>query len=152
MGYKKHEFAGISDELVLYCQTLFHPENIIKMATGIVHSGSSEHSAPHLHTAPSQAPPSFKSHDVTTQLFYYKDPGDGSKPPPNIVGKVDTYERPSESLTHTVKDIRGNESQYALDTHGFQIHVQESQEKDFLDDEQIKAVYYPEVDQLLKDV
>ena len=26
-----------------------------------------------------------KKHDVETKMYYYKDPGDGSAPPPNIV-------------------------------------------------------------------
>ena len=27
-----------------------------------------------------------EKHDVATQLFYYKDPGDGSAPPPTYIG------------------------------------------------------------------
>jgi hypothetical protein len=27
-----------------------------------------------------------KTHDVTTTLYYYKDPGDGSEPQPSYVG------------------------------------------------------------------
>ena len=44
-------------------------------------------------------------------------------------------------------DIR----QYTLDSHGFQIYPHTATEKDFVDDEQIKAGYYPETEQLLKD-
>lgn len=40
---------------------------------------------------------------------------------------------------------------YTLDSHGFQIYTHESKEKDFLDDDKIKAEYYPETEQLLKD-
>ena len=50
-----------------------------------------------------------------------------------------------------VKDITGEESKYTLDSHGFQIYHHTSKEKDFLDDDKIKAEYYPEIDQLLKD-
>jgi len=50
-----------------------------------------------------------------------------------------------------VRDIRGEQDNYTLDKNGFQIFIQESVEKDFLDDEQIKAQYYPETEQLLKD-
>src|SRR5271170_666774 len=91
-------------------------------------------------------------HHVTTTLNYYKDPGDGSVPPPSYVGKPETYERPVEKLDVTVHDIRGREKLFTLDQNGFQIHVHKSLERDFLDDEQIKAVYYPETETLLKDV
>ena len=40
---------------------------------------------------------------------------------------------------------------YTLDSHGFQIYPHTSKEKDFVDDEKIKAEYYPETEQLLKD-
>ncbi len=51
-----------------------------------------------------------------------------------------------------VTDISGNEKQYTLDSHGFQVVEHESKEKKFLDDDQIKRDYYPETEQLLKDV
>lgn len=92
-----------------------------------------------------------KPHHVDTTLNYYKDPGDGSEPHPSYVGKPETYERPTEQLEVRVNDIRGNEKSYTLDRNGFQIYEHESKEKAFLDDEQIKAVYYPETEQLLKD-
>ena len=44
-----------------------------------------------------------------------------------------------------------NIRQYTLDSHGFQIYPHAATEKDFVDDEQIKAGYYPETEQLLKD-
>jgi hypothetical protein len=90
-------------------------------------------------------------HHVSTKLNYYKDPGDGSEPHPSYVGKPETYERPTEQLDVVVNDIRGDEKSYTLDKTGFEIYQHESKEKDFLDDEQIKAVYYPETEQLLKD-
>ena len=93
-----------------------------------------------------------EKHNVKTSLNYYKDPGDGSLPPPSYVGKPETYERPTQPLDVTVQDIRGDEDKYTLDNQGFQIHKHTSVEKDFLDDDQIKAQYYPEVEQLLKDV
>ena len=98
----------------------------------------------------SSAPQQGKHH-VQTKLNYYKDPGDGSPPAPSYVGKPETYERPTEQLDVTVHDIRGEEQNYNLDKNGFQIHRHTSVEKDFLDDDQIKAQYYPEIEQLLKD-
>ena len=96
--------------------------------------------------------PAPKPHDVKTTLNYYRDPGDGSEPQPTFVGKPETYERPTEQLEVTVHDIRGEEGKYTLDSTGFQIHRHVSAEKDFLEDEKIRKVYYAETEQLLKDV
>jgi hypothetical protein len=65
--------------------------------------------------------------------------------------KPETYDRPAITQEVVVKDITGEESKYTLDSHGFQIYYHESKEKDFVDDDKIKAEYYPEVEQLLKD-
>ncbi|EXJ64198.1 hypothetical protein A1O7_00534 [Cladophialophora yegresii CBS 114405] len=92
-----------------------------------------------------------EKHHVRTSLNYYKDPGDGSAPQPSYIGKPETYERPVEPLEVTVTDIRGEEKNYNLDKNGFEIYRHTSVEKDFVDDDQIKAQYYPEVEQLLKD-
>ncbi|RWA05167.1 hypothetical protein EKO27_g9931 [Xylaria grammica] len=54
--------------------------------------------------------------------------------------------------TVKVTNIAGREAEFTLDKQGFQIHRHVAQEKDFTDDEHIKAVYYPETEQLLKDV
>ncbi|KAI1422107.1 hypothetical protein F5Y12DRAFT_764559 [Xylaria sp. FL1777] len=53
----------------------------------------------------------------------------------------------------TIEDVRGRESEFNLDRDAFQIikDVPESKEKDFTDDESIKANYYPEVEKLLLD-
>ncbi|KAI1128593.1 hypothetical protein F5Y10DRAFT_277291 [Nemania abortiva] len=77
-------------------------------------------------------------HDVTTILNYFED-----NKPSFLSGS--TY----ETMIH---DIRGNESQYTLDTKGFQIVKHSSKEKDFFDEEQIKRIYYPETEELLKKI
>ena len=51
-----------------------------------------------------------------------------------------------------VNDISGREAEYTLDSHGFQVVQRASKEKKFVDDDQIKRDYYPETEQLLKDV
>lgn len=91
-----------------------------------------------------------KGRDVTTSFNYYKDPGDGSPPEPSYIGRPETYERPAETQTHVVHDIRGQEDKYTLDTKGFQIYRHVSQETAFADDEQIKRQYYPEIEDILK--
>lgn len=98
-----------------------------------------------------------EARDVVAEFNYYKDPGDGSPPAPSYfekpesyVGKPETYERPVETRTMVVHDIRGEEDRYTLDTTGFEIYKHVSQETAFEDDEEIKKVYYPEVEELLK--
>ena len=91
-----------------------------------------------------------EARDVVAEFNYYKDPGDGSPPAPSYVGKPETYERPAETGTMVVHDIRGEEDRYTLDTTGFEIYKHVSQETAFEDDEEIKKIYYPEVEELLK--
>lgn len=92
-----------------------------------------------------------KKHDVQTTLNYYKENADGSPPEPQYVNRPETYERPVHALAVTVHDIGGEVDKYTLDKNGFQIFSHQSAEKDFVDDEKIKAEYYPETEQLLKD-
>lgn len=87
---------------------------------------------------------------MVAEFNYYKDPGDGSPPAPSYVGKPETYERPSETRSMVVHDIRGEEDKYTLDKTGFQIYKHVSQETAFQDDEEIKRIYYPEVEDILK--
>lgn len=91
-----------------------------------------------------------KGRDVTATFHYYKDSADGSPPAPNYVNQLSSYYREPLSQQQVVHDIRGREHQYTLDTTGFQIFKHQSIEKDFTDDEQIKKVYYPETEELLK--
>ncbi|KAH6683503.1 hypothetical protein F5X68DRAFT_22275 [Plectosphaerella plurivora] len=91
---------------------------------------------------------------VETELNYYRDPGDGSAPTPVIVGsnKV-TNERPTVPLAVTVTDMTGNEDQYRLDTHGFQlVRHQTSCDASFADEDAIRTNYYAEMEQLYRDV
>jgi hypothetical protein len=96
-------------------------------------------------------PVSEKPHHVQTTLNYFKENEDGSPPEPSYVGRPETYDRPVYPQSATIHDISGHELDYKLDSHGFQLYYHESQEKDFLDDEKIKTVYYAETEQLLKD-
>ncbi|GIK01906.1 hypothetical protein Aspvir_005947 [Aspergillus viridinutans] len=90
-------------------------------------------------------------HHVQTTLNFLKENEDGSPPAPSYVGKPETYYRPSVTLPVTVHDVSGHELEYTLDKNGFQFYYHESKEKDFVDDENIKREYYPEIEQLLKD-
>ncbi len=93
-----------------------------------------------------------KPRDVETTLNFYKDPEDGSPPQAAYVDRPETYFRPAESHAVTIKDVTGKESEYTLDEHGFRFYRHEATVKDFLDEDEIKASYYRETEQLLKDV
>ena len=91
-------------------------------------------------------------HNVQTTLTFTKQNEDGSAPPPMYIGKPQSYNRPTTTLPATIHDISGHEFDYTLDSHGFQFYSHESKVKNFLDEEMVKAEYYPETEQLLHDV
>ncbi|KAF1950114.1 hypothetical protein CC80DRAFT_427544 [Byssothecium circinans] len=70
---------------------------------------------------------------------------------PTYTDRPETYIRPSEEHPATVHDVRGQEEKFTLDGNGFQFYKHTSAEKAFIDDEEVKRVYYPETEQLLKD-
>ncbi|KAI1323629.1 hypothetical protein F5Y16DRAFT_403308 [Xylariaceae sp. FL0255] len=90
--------------------------------------------------------------EVETVLNYFKDNEDGTPPAPRYVDRPDSGARPFDAQTVKITNIAGREAEFSLDKQGFQVYPHVAQEKDFLDDEHIKAVYYPETEQLLKDV
>ncbi|KAK0716260.1 hypothetical protein B0H67DRAFT_539203 [Lasiosphaeris hirsuta] len=91
------------------------------------------------------------THDVHTIMNYHKDNEDGSPPHASYVDRPETYDRPIVATNVVVHDITGSEDKYTLDSHGFQIYHHTSTEKGFVDDAKIKAEYYLETEQLLKD-
>ncbi len=56
------------------------------------------------------------------------------------------------AVTVTVTDVSGDEAGFALDGHGFQYHKHASAVKGLHDDQTIRSDYYPECEELLKDV
>lgn len=50
-----------------------------------------------------------------------------------------------------IEDARGRESEFTLDRNGFQLVRAPTKVGDFYSDEEVKAVYYPEVERLLKE-
>ncbi|RDL38508.1 Uncharacterized protein BP5553_02848 [Venustampulla echinocandica] len=94
-----------------------------------------------------------KKHDVATEFNYWDDPGDGNGPTPIFIGKGRISNlRPHLPHSFVVSDVSGDEDQYTLDSHGFQYYGRESKEKEFDDEKRIEADYYPECEQLLKDI
>lgn len=50
-----------------------------------------------------------------------------------------------------IEDARGRESEFSLDRNGFALLKAPSQVRDFYNPDEIKSVYYPEVERLLRD-
>jgi hypothetical protein len=92
------------------------------------------------------------SRDVSTTFNYFLDSPDGSPPEPLDVLRPPKVPRMPLKKDAVVHDIRGTEDKYTLDEHGFQLVKHTSVEKEFLDEDLIKGVYYREVEELLKKV
>jgi hypothetical protein len=91
---------------------------------------------------------------VTAVLSFYAPPSDGA-PPHNYVEPLPGVPQRNwgDDWTEvTLNDLRGQESKFTLDDNAFDTYQNvHSNEHDFTDDEQIKRVYYPEVEKLLMD-
>ncbi|KAI1185651.1 hypothetical protein F5B17DRAFT_407084 [Nemania serpens] len=94
--------------------------------------------------------------NITAKLNFSRHPPEGQVAF-NYVGAPPAGEPQHNVEKHwqevPISDIRGRESEYTLDRDAFEIilGVPESKETDFVDDESIKANYYPEVEKLLLD-
>lgn len=92
---------------------------------------------------------------VTSTLNFFQDPADGSKPWNYVEQQPEGQLQRNYGVFEQevqLNDLRGHEKEYYLDKDAFQVvSGVSSQEKDFTDDEHIKKVYYPEVEQLLLD-
>ena len=94
-------------------------------------------------------------HDVSTTLNYIVPPPETpyfyspSIDPPEGKPRSNINSEPYPAVIH---DVRGKEDTVGLDKTGFQFVRHESAEKEFVDEERIKAVYYKEVEELLKKV
>src|ERR1700693_5261302 len=89
---------------------------------------------------------------LNSTLFYLK--RGAEKPayyriePPPGVPRSNGINDPREV---TIEDARGRESEFTLDRNGFALVKAPTAVADFYDPDEIKRVYYPEVEQLLKD-
>jgi hypothetical protein len=94
---------------------------------------------------------------ANTSLDYSTPPPDGSKPytlvyAPDPASGLKRRNWVPESFPKSIINLRGKESQPTLDKEGFQFGVREAKHKEFVDDAAIQAEYYPESEQLIKDV
>ncbi|KAJ7617133.1 hypothetical protein FB45DRAFT_933496 [Roridomyces roridus] len=106
--------------------------------------------------------PSATPETVTAPLSYYSPPADGSAP----YNRVNTPHWPAGDPTaqlplsnwspvkHSIQieNVRGKEEAYLLDEAGFQFYHSPATHKSFLDEEEIKAEYYPESAELIKKI
>ncbi|KAF2119790.1 hypothetical protein BDV96DRAFT_568213 [Lophiotrema nucula] len=91
---------------------------------------------------------------VTASLSFYEAPKDGSKPHNYVEPKPGVPQRNFGEEWHDVllNDLRGQETKFNMDNNAFEVIPNiPSEEYDFTDDEEIKSVYYPEVEKLLLD-
>lgn len=88
--------------------------------------------------------------DVETEFTFFEPPRNGElafayayphNPQKNTLESVHR---------HRVRDVRGHESEFSLDLHGFQFHQHPSVFTDFGHEDRIKAECYQEVEALLK--
>jgi hypothetical protein len=80
-------------------------------------------------------------HDLPTKLNYYNDASDPSP-----------YQHVGMSFEATITDITGREDQFTLDNDGFLLTRQVTKVTDFLDEQNVKTHYYPELVELMKKV
>ncbi len=94
---------------------------------------------------------------VSAELSFFNRPADGSVPYNYVEEPPAGQPRSNYELTPhkvTLDDIRGHEQEYNLDQDAFQVYSgvpSATTYETFNDEEQIKKVYYPEVEQFLLD-
>lgn len=71
-----------------------------------------------------------------------------SGPPPGVV----PYTGTDDPREVRIEDARGREAEFTLDRTGFQLVHAPTKVQDFYDPAQVREVYYPEVERLLRDV
>lgn len=84
-----------------------------------------------------------------TTLYYYLELKDG--------GIIQTYpgtafEKRRKHVPHDVniQDLRSVHQQFTLNKNGFELTQNPSEEKEFLDEERIQKIYYPQCQELIK--
>ncbi|KIK59618.1 hypothetical protein GYMLUDRAFT_245286 [Collybiopsis luxurians FD-317 M1] len=100
--------------------------------------------------------PSATLDTVPGDLFFFSPPADGSEPY-NRVNDDPTSTLPLSNWTpekHTlqIENIRGKEDAFTLDEAGFQYFKHTAKHTAFTNDEEIKAEYYPESEELIKEL
>jgi hypothetical protein len=92
--------------------------------------------------------------DISTELQYVKLSENRKALGPSTWGKTDFEEDREELVPVVIHDVRGDESRYALDTHGFQLikHRTRLNKEAFAVNENITGTYYAEIAEVVKRV
>jgi hypothetical protein len=90
--------------------------------------------------------------DIEVMIPYWRDPGDGSLPDPEHDVDIVLGHRDEENRTVRLRDIRGTESSYSLDTHGFQVYTLPKKERDPVSEDIGESEYAEEVSHMIKTV
>ena len=86
--------------------------------------------------------------DIITTLNYFREPHVGSRG--FTAGTAGFHRRKHNAVQSVVHDVRGREDEFKLDIQGFEFHHWKSAVTDFRDDEEVKRVYYKEVEEFVK--
>jgi len=88
--------------------------------------------------------------DIEAVISYWRDPGDGSLPDPENDAEIFLGHHDEENHAMLIRDIRGAESSYSLDTHGFQVYNIPKKERDITNEDFVKTEYFDEISNLIK--
>lgn len=93
--------------------------------------------------------------DATLNFFFVEPPpGENAfvytEGTPNPTDRVRNFELKGTPVT--IHDVRGKEADFTLDKAGFQYLKHATAVQDWGNDEEIKAVYYKEVEEMMKEV
>lgn len=86
-----------------------------------------------------------------TTLFYYLEPKDGGITQ-TFPGTASEKRRKHVPFDATVRDMRSVREDFKVDNAGFELIDHVTEVKDFADEEEVKKVYYPEVQDMIKKV
>jgi hypothetical protein len=100
--------------------------------------------------------PSRFAPNMTTGTFEYIDRAsfvDSQEPFVKPWAKVDGpgYNFRRTGIKRSVENLRGQESQFSVNTSGFAVYKSPANEKSFTDDQAVRKGYYEEVEQLLRE-
>ena len=88
--------------------------------------------------------------DIEAVISYWRDPGDGSLPDPENDAEIFLGHHDEEIHTMLIRDIRGAESSYSLDTHGFQVYTLPKKDRDITNEDFVRTEYFEEISNLVK--
>ena len=88
--------------------------------------------------------------DVGATISYWRDPGDGSLPNAEHDVEILLGHRDEENCSVNVRDIRGTESNYSLDTHGFRVYTLSKSERDAIRQDISESEYFKQVSDMIK--